>query len=372
MGDFNDIRYMSERMNSEFVALNAYHFNRFIDTTDLVEYNMGGRHFTYHSDNGIKLSKLDRFLVCRGFMNLWSTTLMVALSNVFSDHYPIFLPTVPKDFGPKPTRSFNSLLDIPWCLEYVDQLGAWFRFNGPTDLALGTKLECVKFQVKYWVASYKANQDGMYGSKLDRLDAFEVEAEARNLLPHDLEERAECRGFIMEAYKLKLMDMKQKSRVKWTTNADENTTYFHGITNVNTSCNRINGLHIGGAWVTFPPLIKDVVYSFFRAKFLEPMVNRPFFDCPNLSSLSNVEADSLVCSFSIIEVKNAVWECDGDRAPGPDGVNFYFIKKCWGSLQGDFIKLFEEFYWKGSFCSGCTSSFITLIPKRSDLGGLSD
>ncbi|XP_021999376.1 uncharacterized protein LOC110896220 [Helianthus annuus] len=66
-GDFNDVRDPSERFNSDFVALNAEWFNWFIERADLVEYHMGGRKFTYHSDNGVHKSKLDRYLVCREF-----------------------------------------------------------------------------------------------------------------------------------------------------------------------------------------------------------------------------------------------------------------------------------------------------------------
>ncbi|XP_021991885.1 uncharacterized protein LOC110888680 [Helianthus annuus] len=47
LGDFNDVRWQEERLNSEFVALNAQHFNQFIAEADLVEYQMGGRQYTY-------------------------------------------------------------------------------------------------------------------------------------------------------------------------------------------------------------------------------------------------------------------------------------------------------------------------------------
>ncbi|KAG6770900.1 hypothetical protein POTOM_026601 [Populus tomentosa] len=36
---------------------------------------------------------------------------------------------------------------------------------------------------------------------------------------------------------------------------------------------------------------------------------------------------ALECPFSAKEIKVAVWDCEGNKAPGPDGVNFVFIKK---------------------------------------------
>ncbi|KAI3814944.1 hypothetical protein L1987_14593 [Smallanthus sonchifolius] len=113
MGDFNDVRSPDERFNSEFVASYADCFNDFIEAADLLEYHMGGYKFTYMSDKGDKLSKLDRMLVCRSFMNLWPVASLTALSKEMSDHCPLFLSTVPVDFGHIPFRFFNSWLDLP-------------------------------------------------------------------------------------------------------------------------------------------------------------------------------------------------------------------------------------------------------------------
>ncbi|KAJ0524126.1 putative RNA-directed DNA polymerase [Helianthus annuus] len=168
------------------------------------------------------------------------------------------------------------------------------------------------------------------------------------------------------------MDLKQKSRIKWAVEGDENTAFFHGIINANTSCNRINGLRIDGVWTTSPPLVKDFTHHFFSEKFKEPADSRPALICPNLANLSGLEVDDLVRPFSLIEVKNAVWECDGDKAPGPDGINFRFLRSVWGGVEADFMELFNNFFSNPGFTQGCMSSFIALIPKVSDPAGLSD
>lgn len=66
------------------------------------------------------------------------------------------------------------------------------------------------------------------------------------------------------------------------------------------------------------------------------------------------------------EVKRAVWDCGNEKAPGPDGFSFAFIKKCWDNIKDDvmaFVKHFERF---GRIGKGCNSSFITLVPKVKD------
>lgn len=38
--------------------------------------------------------------------------------------------------------------------------------------------------------------------------------------------------------------------------------------------------------------------------------------------------------FSWEEIKDIVWDSEGDRSPGPKGFNIDFIKKCW-EIVGD-------------------------------------
>ncbi|GJX96354.1 cysteine-rich receptor-like protein kinase [Tanacetum coccineum] len=69
-----------------------------------------GQKFTRTSDDGLKFSKLDRFLVSEGFKNKWGNLSTVALDRKLSDHCPIVLKDMDVDFGPKPFRVFNICL----------------------------------------------------------------------------------------------------------------------------------------------------------------------------------------------------------------------------------------------------------------------
>ena len=57
----------------------------------------------------------------------------------------------------------------------------------------------------------------------------------------------------------------------------------------------------------------------------------------------------------------------GEKAPGPDGFSFKFIKKNCEILKGDMINKVRHFVQKGTFSPGCNSSFISLFPKVNDL-----
>lgn len=53
-----------------------------------------------------------------------------------------------------------------------------------------------------------------------------------------------------------------------------------------------------------------------------------------------------------------------DRAPGPDGFNGLFLKKCWHIISEDFYSLAEHFFSGGSSIQNLNNSYITLIPKK--------
>ncbi|GKC72794.1 hypothetical protein Tco_1118677, partial [Tanacetum coccineum] len=93
-------------------------------------------------------------------------------------------------------------------------------------------------------------------------------------------------------------------------------------------------------------------------------------DMPNM--LSPTQRDSLDIQFSHDEIKRAVWDCGGDRAPGPDGFTFKFIMSFWDLIKDDVARFVNEFFFTSLIPKGCTSSFIALIPKVSNARNILD
>ena len=153
---------------------------------------------------------------------------------------------------------------------------------------------------------------------------------------------------------------------------DENTRFFHGFVNNKKIKNRINGLMIRGVWNTNVEEVKQEVLRFYQNKFRERWTSRPKLINPKFKTLNTLERTGLESKITTEEIKNAIWACGSEKAPGPDGFTFKFLKRQWDLIQGDIIKFVDYFERFGRLERGCNSSFITLVPKCKDPSSLGD
>lgn len=83
-----------------------------------------------------------------------------------------------------------------------------------------------------------------------------------------------------------------------------------------------------GKWIANPGEMKSAAVNFFSKKFHEKWVTGPKFCSSMFRKLSETDADFLEPSISIVEIKNSIWACSSEKAPGPDGFtlkNFKFF-----------------------------------------------
>ncbi|PWA36913.1 RNA-directed DNA polymerase, eukaryota [Artemisia annua] len=248
MGDFNEVRCPEERLGSGFCASSARVFNEFIYEASLKEYRMGGSRFTYSGGCGRNFSKLDHVFVCDGFWAKWPAASLMAHPKRWSDHCPVSLKTTTYDFGPGPFRFYTSWLDIPSINEVVEKV----------------------------VGDNKVTEDREVEDLLNSCDQWEAKAELGLITDGEIELWATAHAKWQEIENRKAMDIKQKSRVKWALDRDENSSFFHRMCKIHISNNRINGLPINGLWETRPNHIKKEVMRFYREKF---KVQRPSKPC---------------------------------------------------------------------------------------------
>nr|GEY55029.1 putative RNA-directed DNA polymerase, eukaryota, reverse transcriptase zinc-binding domain protein [Tanacetum cinerariifolium] len=310
-GDFNVVRYASERLGHLFTRINKH---------------------------GDKLSKLDRFLTLDSITPLLQKFSGHVLDCHISDHRPILLSPVFADFGPIPFKFYNS-----WLLDknlHSNISNFWGNY-APTNYSQTREKEDLNKKIKDFDDTIATRYSDL---SVDAQRSFWIDS--------------------LHAIELKEnMDFSQKGKIKWGIEAEENSKFFHAIVNQKRRYLSIQGIKIEGHWIEDPLGIKDAFLTFYEKKFQKVKVVKivkrsPFYKTLNIDQ--NTYLTSLV---SETEIRDAIWDCGSDKSSGPDGFTFAFFKDFWNVIKSDVMKFVHHFFNKGILPRGCNTSFITLIPK---------
>lgn len=79
--------------------------------------------------------------------------------------------------------------------------------------------------------------------------------------------------------------------------------------------------------------------------------------------ISTEEAIHMIREVSNEEIKNALFDIDDNKAPGPDGYTSKFFKKAWTVIKDDFCKAVKEFFITVKLLGEVNATLITLVPK---------
>ncbi|GKA98433.1 RNA-directed DNA polymerase, eukaryota, reverse transcriptase zinc-binding domain protein [Tanacetum coccineum] len=81
---------------------------------------------------------------------------------------------------------------------------------------------------------------------------------------------------------------------------------------------------------------------------------------------------NMITEVSYIEIKEAIFDINDNKAPGPDGFTAKFFKKAWDTVGNDVFKAVKEFFSKGKLLGELNATLITLVPKVSTPHKVSD
>ncbi|GJV39152.1 RNA-directed DNA polymerase, eukaryota [Tanacetum coccineum] len=367
MGDFNEVRSERERFGSVFNQQGTMVFNNFISSTGLIDLPLDGYAFTWSHKSASKMSKLDRFLLSEGLMELFPHLSAICLDKNLSDHRPILLRETSIDYGPSPFRFFHSWFTMEGFDSFVEN--TWNSFNiGEANglIRLKKKLQFLKIAIKAWTkeAKMKSNEKKfIIQQNLLELDKLIDQGRSNEEI---LCKRIMLINDLHEINSKNASELSQKAKIRWSIEGDENSKYFHGILNKRRSQLAIRGVLVDGDWISDPSKVKDEFFNHFKKQFSPPQSSRICFDYVFPTRLSSDQVEELERDVSYDEVKGAVWDCGTNKSPGPDGFSFEFYRKYWSFIDQDIFMAVKDFFMNGCFPRGCNSSFIALILKIQD------
>ncbi|XP_028216529.1 uncharacterized protein LOC114398545 [Glycine soja] len=251
LGDFNSIRHQDERVSSAQsvgVDPSISEFNSWILDMALEDVRSVGRRFTWCRPNGSAMSRLDRFLLSDDWLVHWPDSTQFVLDRDYSDHCPILLKLKNIDWGPKPFKVMDWWLKDKGFQQLVQQQWGNYHPPGWGGYVLNHKIKLLKQCLKQWsLSNGEANARKVNNIK-NELNALENGLNDRPLSQVEVNLKKSLQVQLWEATYAYESMLRQKARVKWLKEGDNNFTYFHRLINHRRRKNAIQGIFMDGVW----------------------------------------------------------------------------------------------------------------------------
>ncbi|KAL9690786.1 hypothetical protein QQ045_011196 [Rhodiola kirilowii] len=276
-----------------------------------------GRKFTWSNKLGV--SRLDRFLVSSDVISSWPNLKQWGLQKDLADHAAITLREEAKNWGMKPFRFINAWLDHPGLGKVIKEL-----WSQPGE-------EGWKGKIRRRLGEWNRITFGNVATKLKEarteFEKLDIVQEQRDLSPEEQMRKAALQSRIWNLEAQDERMWRQKSRVKWLKEGDQNTSYFHRMATWRTKKNNIESLMINDRRVEELGQLKSEIRKFFVEHFLKGDA-RPWTAAKmHFGVINQDQKEEMERMISKEEILLSLKECEGNKAPGPDGFNISFYKK---------------------------------------------
>eukprot|EP00253_Pinus_taeda_P011878 PITA_11878 len=328
-------------------------FTSFIDNVKLVDILPKSGNFTWNNRRGgerLIASRLDRFFISENIILDGITVESDILPTGGSDHWPISL-TVAVQSTPryKPFRFEKLWLDHPNFLELVEK---WWseplEGNVSKMFNLQKKLRNIKEKINEWNRT-------VFG------DIFKEKTRIEENLEQIHKDWASGHKTLW----------KQKSRIQWLREGEQNTKFFHRSALDYRSANKILEIkNKEGEPLKNHHDISALLREHFNSIAQEPHLDREEAIKELLKAIpKSINSDqnwALCREITLGEVEEAVNSMPNDKAPGPDGFTINFYKACWHIVKQEVWDVVEDSRKSGSTLKSINSTFIVLIPKGEE------
>ncbi|RVX03362.1 hypothetical protein CK203_019838 [Vitis vinifera] len=267
-GDFNVIRFPSERSRVGRLSGSMRRFSEVLDELALRDLPLQGGPYTWSGGlNGQSRSRLDRFLISEDWENHFSGVSQCTLPRPVSDHSPILLDGGGVRRGPIPFRFENMWLKEEGFKELLKGWWQGFNCSGSYSFVLSEKLKALKER-------------------------------QRTLNEQELEARKEAKEEFKKWAIMEEISWRQKSRQIWLKEGDKNTGFFHKMANSNSRRNCLKKIKVRGIWLSDDQDIQRGVVRAYQDLLSDPGGWHPSMSSLEFDSIGREEAARLEEMFS--------------------------------------------------------------------------
>ncbi|GKV25095.1 hypothetical protein SLEP1_g34588 [Rubroshorea leprosula] len=220
------------------------------------------------------------------------------LRRTVSDHCPIVLKNEQVDWGPKPFRFLDAWLEQPGCKEVITSAWCDNEVEGWNSFKIKEKMKRTKKALKEWSGKTNREMDERIRKAELVIASVDEKGEQHQLSDNDIELRRNS-----------FIELRSK--------------------------NGGNSIRINGEQHTGVEEIKREIAKYFQDLFTEEKWRKPKLDGICFRQITKTDNELLTAAFSKQEIKEAIWNCDPSKSPGPDGFNFRFIITMWDVTKDD-------------------------------------
>uniref|UniRef100_A0A2N9HXJ9 Reverse transcriptase domain-containing protein n=1 Tax=Fagus sylvatica TaxID=28930 RepID=A0A2N9HXJ9_FAGSY len=372
-GDFNLVRYPTERVGSPDLSSSMRDFSDFIFSMGLFDLPLEGGNFTW--SNARSKSRLDRFLCSPSFVDHFSRIVQKRMPRILSDHFPILLSCGFLQRRQSPFRFESMWLKSEGFHDKVHQWWNSYLFSGSPSYILVQKLKSLKVDLRRWNKETFGDVNVRKHDLQAQIQDFDFLEETRPLSEEEGVAKEHLKAELENVLLLEEIKWRQTSRATWLREGDKNTKFFHRVANSNRRFNSIdhlmvNGtvsidhLMVNGTVTTDQSEIGEELVSFYKGLFSDDEVRRPLLDGLEFSSIEETDRIILDRQFTEDEVWGVVRNMSGEKAPGPDGFSLVFFQSCWDIIKQDVMSVFHDFHASRDFVKSLNVTFLALIPKK--------
>lgn len=369
MGDFNFYRYMDNRNKSGGNFHDTQIFNEVIDYLGLVELPLKGRAFTWSNmQSNPLLEQLDWFFTSANWTLDFPNTMVTPMARPTSDHVPCRVSVETKIPKSNVFRFENFWVSHGGFLTTVEQ--SWNQSSGSSNniaSVLSAKFKKLRQDLKRWSKGISnirllienCNKVILY---LDTVEEF------RQLFNPEWNVRAMVKRQLCNLLKQQNTYWKQRNTTNRIKYGDECTKYFHSMATVSYRRNLIAQIQDEhGISLIHHDDKANLLWCSFKNRMGTSNNAVMSFDLDSLVSIpENVDLSELTSPFLVSEIENIIKQMPSDKAPGPDGFNGVFIKRCWPIIKTDILRLFMDFFDNRVNLAPINGSFLVLVPKCSN------
>jgi hypothetical protein len=241
---------------------------------------------------------------------------------------------------------------------------SWEEINCQTDKAktITAKFKNLRKSLRSWQKNLSGLKRNINNVKLV-LGLLETIEEVRDLTIMEWNFKEALPTKLNQLLDQQRVYWKQRGKIKWVKEGDARTKLFHANATIKYRNNLIAQLQKSNGEIVLNHAEKEkILWEAFKDRLGQSECSSMAF---NLSYFleNNLDLAWLKEPFTVEEIDVVIKNLPNDKAPGPNGFNNKFIKRCWHFIKYDFYGLCSAFQDNAVCLKSINDSFITLIPK---------